>query len=1096
VKLRLKINLAFLVTFTIIAGIYGSILYPFEMQRHNAMLETIKFSLVSIVEQKKETLANEIFSSQKEALKLSLDDLHKFKDIVSVSVYLPDGKLFAATEDPSPSGLSPSEMQIIEDGRSFVSETWRGQPVLTYRISIEVISQKIGFLKLRTTLIELERSRRHTFLIFTALLLTILVVIYGLLNTLLMRSVFRPVFLLNNSMQYIQKSLVREQDTFDVQNKANDVRNKAKKIELAFDLMSADLNKYYDSKDEIGTMAQSFKQMIAALKAAYSAIQKAEKKYRGIFENAIEGIFQIAPPGRIISANPSLARILGYDSPDDLMTSVTDIPRQCYANPEDHAQLYEQIRMQGRISGLEKQFRRQDGIIFWGSLSLIRVSDQNDKTRYYEGSVIDITERKEKEQAEKERKAAEVATRAKSEFLASMSHEIRTPMNAIIGLTELALKTHLDAKQKDYLKKVSLSANSLLGIINDILDFSKIEAGKLHLETAPFFLPKVLDKLTSILYIKTAEKGIELLTHFDEDTPWYLIGDALRLEQVLINLVNNAIKFTDHGEILIRIKLVKKTSDHVRIRFSVSDTGIGIHPDKISRLFQSFQQADSSTTRKYGGTGLGLAICKRLTELMQGHISAESELGKGSTFFFEARFGLQKDVEEEKPIPPPDLAGLHVLVAENNPISCKIIKNILNSLSFETTSVVSGEEILAHLRDPDKHYDLTIMAWLLKGMDGIKTSAIIKNDPAIAHTPLIMMSAYDSDGTLASQSEHIGVNAFLLKPVNPSTLFDTIMDVFGYKGLVKYRREKTIHPDADKMAGIRGAQILLAEDNEINQQVAVEVLESAGLIVDVVVNGREAVNAVAQKAYDAVLMDIQMPKMDGYEATKAIVKTGQAVPIIAMTAHAMAGEKEKCLKIGMTDYVTKPIDTNRLFNALIQHINPGEREVSPLSVKRPKDHMGTAEINLPIFLPGFDIEAGIARVAGNKQLYWDLLKKLAQKYHQVDKEIKKAIQLSDLEEAAKLAHKIKGMAGNLGADALQKAAANLETVLSEALTGELNKYLTVFSEVLEQVVTSIRNLENELEDDETDSSDTEDIPADIEKVKPFKTHIRELRSKR
>jgi CheY-like chemotaxis protein/nitrogen-specific signal transduction histidine kinase len=740
---------------------------------------------------------------------------------------------------------------------------------------------------------------------------------------------------------------------------------------------------------------------------------------------------------------------------------------------------------------LEKQFRRKDGSIFWGSVAVMRVCDENGETRYYEGSFIDITERKEKEHAEKERETAEAATLAKSEFLASMSHEIRTPMNAIVGLTELALKTHLDAKQRDYLKKVSLSANSLLGIINDILDFSKIEAGKLDLETAPFFLPKVLDKLTSILYIKTAEKRIELLIHFDENIPWHLIGDALRLEQVLINLVNNAIKFTDHGEILIRLDLVKKNSDHVRIHFSVSDTGVGIPADKTSQLFQSFQQADSSTTRKYGGTGLGLAICKRLAEMMQGHIGVKSESGKGSTFYFDAKFGLQTDVESQRPVPPPDLAGLHVLVAENNPVACKIIKHMLKSLSFETTSVTSGEEVLAHLRDADRHYDLIIIAWLLKGMDGITASAMIKNDLKLAHTPLIMMSAYDSDGTLASQSERIGVNAFLLKPINPSTLFDTIMDIFGYEGLSQYRREKTISLDADKMEGIRGARILLAEDNEINQQVAVELLESAGLLVDVAVNGQEAVDAAAKKEYDVVLMDIQMPVMDGYEATKAIVKTGTPVPVVAMTAHAMSGEKGKCLKIGMKDYVTKPIDTNRLFNTLIRHIEPREREAPPLSIKRAPDS-GADETGLPIYLPGFDIQAGIARVAGNKRLYLDLLIKLAKNYHCIDKDIKKAVQSSDFEEAAKLAHKVKGMAGNLGADALQKAAFNLETVLSEALTDEFTDYLTVFSEVLNQVVTSVCDLENELKSDETDSLNAEATPVDIEKVKPLLNRIANL----
>ncbi len=1084
-KLRSKINLAFFATFIIIACIYGAILLPFEMKRHDSTLEKIKLSLIAIVEQKKEEIANEIFSRQKEALQFSLDDLIEVKDILTVNAYLPDGKLLACTEKIPPPDLSVSERKMIKDQYVFLEETWRDQPVLTYLINIEVIGKGVGYLKIHSSLVDLKRSQRFTWIIFIALLLTILVVIYGLLNTLLLRSVLRPVFVLNNSMQKIQKSLAGEEADF--------IRpNEAAKIEKTFKRMSADLPETHASRDEIGQLARSFKQMVASLQLAYGAIQKAEAKYRGIFENAIEGIFQISPQGLFISANPSAAKILGYDSPEHLIKSVNNVSSQIFPTEEDSAELAELFRTHGRISGLEKQLRRKDGSLFWAAVSALCVRDENGKTRYYEGSFIDITERKEKIRAEKEREAAEAAAQAKSNFLASMSHEIRTPMNAVIGLTKLALRTELDAKQKDYLKKVSLSANSLLGIINDILDFSKIEAGKLHLENTPFYLPKVLEELTSILYIETAEKGIELLIHFDEKIPWHLVGDPLRLEQVLINLLNNAIKFTDAGEIIIRLELLEKATEHVRIQFSVTDTGIGIPEEKINSLFASFQQADNSTTRKYGGTGLGLAICKQLVQMMQGQISVQSEPGKGSTFLFDTRFGLQKGAEAQKPVPPPDLVGLRVLVVESNPISSQIIEHMLNSLTFKATLVASGEEALERLKDPEQHFDLVIMAWMLKEMDGLQASEIIKKDPDLAHTPTIIMSAYDSDGTVARMADRMGLNAFLTKPLNPSTLFDSIMDVFGYEGLDQYRKETSLFPDENQLKGIRGAQILLAEDNEINRQVAVELLESEGLLVDVAANGQETVEAAAEKDYDVVLMDIQMPVMDGYTATQEIIKMGKEVPIIAMTAHAMVGEKDKCLQIGMCDYVTKPIDTNHLFNTLIKYIQPGERAAPAVFEKPDQQRSKSDDPNLPEFLPGFDIDAGLARVVGNKRLYWNMLLSLANKYGSIDQDVQEMIQSANLAGAAKIAHKVKGMAGNLGAKALEKAASNLEITLLDNLAEDIDDRFTIFADALQQVVRSVRELEKTLSDDQAETSDAPDAPLDMNEVGTLLNRIADL----
>ena len=473
-------------------------------------------------------------------------------------------------------------------------------------------------------------------------------------------------------------------------------------------------------------------------------------------------------------------------------------------------------------------------------------------------------------QAAKE--AAEEATRAKSEFLANMSHEIRTPMNAIMGMAHLALKTELTAKQYDYLKKIDISAKSLLGIINDILDFSKIEAGKLDMESVDFQLEDTLDNISTLVAIKTQEKGLELLFKTDPAVPRALIGDPLRLGQVLINLSNNAVKFTDSGEIVISTELIEKDERQVMIKFSVRDTGIGMTAEQAARLFQPFVQADSSMTRKYGGTGLGLTISKRLTEMMGGEIRVESQPGRGSTFIFSARFGLGKETAKKHLKPVSDMRGMKVLVVDDNATSRSILQEMLESFSFEVALAPSGEEGITELENASagKPFELVIMDWKMPGMDGIEASKRIKNHQGLNKIPaIILVTAYGREEVM-QQAGQVGLEGFLLKPVNPSILFDSIMQAFGEAVPETSRMAHRHEQEAEVLEHIRGAYVLLVEDNEINQQVAREILEGAGLVVALATNGQEAVNAVKENNYDAVLMDVQMPVMDGYTATRKI----------------------------------------------------------------------------------------------------------------------------------------------------------------------------------------------------------------------------------
>ncbi|MCK4224314.1 MAG: response regulator [candidate division Zixibacteria bacterium] len=747
-------------------------------------------------------------------------------------------------------------------------------------------------------------------------------------------------------------------------------------------------------------------------------------------DSSVDGIAMGDLEGKITYVNETFVRMFGYSREDLIGKEIAFI----YAE-DQIPKLKEAIKaaVEGGWKG-ELIGKRKDGELFPMAVSASRVVDHEGKVIAQMASHTDITERKRGEEKLKEAKQeAEEANRLKSEFLANMSHEIRTPMNAIIGMTGIALETDLNDEQREYLSMVKESSYALLGLIDDVLDLSKIEAGRIELESIDFDLRATVESVADTLAPRASVKGLELACLIHHGVPSFLRGDPGRLRQMLVNLGGNAIKFTEKGEVVIGIELEKETEDSATLLFSITDTGVGIPKDTQTRIFESFTQVDGTTTRRYGGTGLGLSISKRLVELLGGQIGVESQPGKGSRFWFTVTFEKQKEFKDVSPSFPPDIRGMRMLVVDDNTTNRTILVKMLESFGCSAEAVESGSTALQALKKAarkEKLFDLVLLDMQMPEMDGEETLRTIKDDPEIKQVLVVILTSIGERGD-AARLEALGCAGYLTKPIKQSQLFDTIITVLSRQKTAVERKSGRIvtrHTIAEQKR--RRIRILLAEDNPMNQKLAVALLKKAGFSVDAVENGRMVIEALDRTTYNLILMDVQMPKMDGFEATKAIRERKDEkkhTPIVAMTAHAMKGDRERCLNSGMDDYISKPIEPQELFDA----IEKWTKSYDPRKgiTGQDKSEKDDKFKNDPI-----DLETALSRFDNNKDFFKEMLEEFLdyapKQLHTLDEAINKG----ETKVVEREAHSLKGAAGNLSAKRIADLALKLELL---GRTGDL-----------------------------------------------------------
>lgn len=779
-------------------------------------------------------------------------------------------------------------------------------------------------------------------------------------------------------------------------------------------------------------------------------------RLQAIMDNVNAGIVTINQQGTILHWSPGATATFGYTLEEVLGQNISMIMPAEHADNHDGYLAHYLRTGERKIIGIGREVtgRRKDGSPV--PIDLAISETQLEGKPLYIGVMSDITERKQNHaELVQAREEAEAANKAKSLFLANMSHEIRTPLNPIIGMAHLLQKTNLDRIQSEYARKIHQSGGHLLKIINDILDFSKVEAGELVLEETDFELDEILESISSVVAERSAAKCLELIFEVPTDLPRNFRGDPLRLSQILINLANNAVKFTETGEVCIATKLLEKSETSALLRFSVRDTGIGITDEQLKKLFRSFQQADESTTRKFGGTGLGLAISQKLAGMMGGTIRVKSEPGKGTTFWLDLKLELAER-SSTKRLASRDLRGRKALVVEDNASANHAICEMLKSMSFVVESVDNGPAAIELFRS-GAHFDLVFADWRMPEMDGIETIRHLRRENLSGKkTGYVLATAYGRDDVMNAAAE-AGIDEILIKPLNPSELFNSALRVLRHDP----RETDPKHPSGASSPVplfLDRRRILVVEDNELNRDVALGLLRAFGAMPEIAENGAEAVALVESTQYDAILMDIQMPVMDGFTATREIRQRfpDWPVPIVAMTANALSGDRERCLEAGMDDHIAKPIDPDILYSVLHRVLGI-EGALSHTLPPQNNDSQTGPDFDLH---DSIDVEAGLKRVLGDRQEYARMLARFLEGQSSAVQRITEALAAGDTETAEREAHTARSVAGNIGALSLSEAASALETAIRERVdAGGITKRLDRFSAELEPVLASLEAAE-------------------------------------
>jgi PAS domain S-box-containing protein len=935
-----------------------------------------------------------------------LSALQAKKNVIHACIYDKNGKLFAKyNRDEALGDFSPPPVQIRATGIV-------GQSMVLFQ-PITLNRETIGTIFLEADLTDLSsRTARFVEIAFLVLIASLAV-----------------AFILSSRLQHVISDPIQE---------------------LANTASSVSAHKSYSVRaikrgnDEIGFLFDQFNNMLGRIQLRDVALQEAhdglEKRVaertaylNALIENSPLAIMVLDSDHKVQLCNPAFEALFQYSRQDVVGKGITAL----FADGDlSEARTIPHLTSEQKPVHLVTRRQRRDRTyvdVEVHTVGLIVKGEVAGSLAIYQ----DISVRKRAEaEMHRAKEAAEAASRAKSEFLANMSHEIRTPMNGIMGMTELVLDTELDGEQRNYLNLAKVSADSLLSLINDILDYSKIEAGKLEIDAIDFNLGDSLGDTMKTLSLRAHQKGLELAFEIQPEVPDALVGDPGRLRQIIVNLIGNAIKFTEQGEVVLHVKMESRTHDDIHLHFTVADTGIGIPVEKQNLIFQAFQQADGSMTRKHGGTGLGLTISSRLLKLMGGRIWVESELGQGSRFHFIVCFGLQKvPARTIVPRDPVTLRDMRVLIVDDNATNRHILLRMLENWHMIPTVVDSGAEAIVSLREAKglgRTFPLILLDAQMPEMDGFALAEIIKRNPDWRTATVMMLSSAGQRGD-AIRCRELGVAAYLTKPVRQGELLDSILIALGT------RREGKMAPSLVTRHTLRECRnrlrILLVEDNAVNQLVALRLLEKYGHTVNVAANGRKALEGLEKESYDIILMDVQMPEMNGWEATQAIREkeksTGGHIPIVAMTAHAMKGDEERCLAAGMDAYLTKPIRTQELL-ALLDGI--GDHKAGPpVPLDMPSKKSTTDSI---------DVEATLERLDGDRGFSRELTQAFKDDCPRIIERMRRAIVVHDAKSLESCAHALKGSSANLGASAVSHAAGEIERL---ACTGSVESASAEFS---------------------------------------------------